>query len=448
MADEIEALFNQFDKDQSKSFDYEEFLQVCLILKAQQREPCLRYDVDNIYLDLADGYIREIWFLDLLLKIKGSTDIVPLLDITNPLQNAFNKKNLKMISLLVGADYTERDEQNFKEWELASANAVVRAVNKDDAIKEENAKCALALCEHRGVPIVVQLIKGDNLLPMDDDGKSDPYVRITVEGVQKASIVRNETLNPVWNENSLFIIDFERAEYLLGLTEEMTSKSQINLEQNPDDGVNIAELVYSKQLPSYAIDQITKSHPGLVQKVESEYNFGGNSIYDMNGALGEEKKDDGNAFGGQISQQNTLLGSQANLSRRGTRIGKTGDQLTILFRVFDKDIDSEDDFMGSYRIKISLKDMENPIENFHEKIHTVKLQYKDPLTKRTKYAGTISFKIFLNIAYLYQQHGIHYIDYGTDAKAGEIQNFNDDVWEDQDLLAETQRPGGNRISFR
>eukprot|EP00490_Sorites_sp_Unknown_P003218 CAMPEP_0114662752 /NCGR_PEP_ID=MMETSP0191-20121206/25475_1 /TAXON_ID=126664 /ORGANISM="Sorites sp." /LENGTH=103 /DNA_ID=CAMNT_0001899915 /DNA_START=1668 /DNA_END=1976 /DNA_ORIENTATION=+ len=103
-----------------------------------------------------------------------------------------------MISLLVGADYTERDEQNFKEWELATANAVVRAVNKDDAIKEENAKCALALCEHRGVPIVVQLIKGDNLLPMDDDGTSDPYVRITVEGIQEASIVRNETLNPVW----------------------------------------------------------------------------------------------------------------------------------------------------------------------------------------------------------------------------------------------------------
>ena len=416
MADEIEALFYQFDKDKSRSFDYEEFLQVCLILKEQQKERCLRYEVNNIYSDLADGYIHEIWFLDLLLKIKSSTDIVPLLDITNPLQNAFINKNLKMISFLIGANYPERSEQNRKEWELAIANAVVSATKGDYENQEINSKCALALCENKGVPIVVQLIKGDNLIPMDDDGNSDPYVTVDVEGIQKASIVRNETLNPVWNENLLFIIDFKRAKYLLGLTDVYKSKSQININQNSDDPINIANLVYTKQLPQYAINAITRMHPELASNIESTDNFGGNPK----------------------STEHEETKYENNPSRKPQKLEKSIQDLQIIFRVFDKDVDSEDDFMGSYRAKISLRDIENPIENFHEKIHTAKLQYKDPYTNKLKDAGTISFKIFLNIAYIYQHYGISYIDDDNNESNDIIEEESIDDVDDEEIVTPKQ----------
>ena len=54
--------------------------------------------------------------------------------------------------------------------------------------------------------------KGQGLLAMDDDGKSDPYVEVNVFDIKKVTTYIKETLNPTWNQDLLFIIPFEQME--------------------------------------------------------------------------------------------------------------------------------------------------------------------------------------------------------------------------------------------
>lgn len=52
----------------------------------------------------------------------------------------------------------------------------------------------------------VKLLSGKNLVKMDMFGKSDPYVTLTAGGGYAQSSIKNNTLNPEWNEDfSLYI---------------------------------------------------------------------------------------------------------------------------------------------------------------------------------------------------------------------------------------------------
>lgn len=55
------------------------------------------------------------------------------------------------------------------------------------------------------VSIVIQVGQARYLIPADFNGRSDPYVRIRIDGSENhTSKVAIKTLNPIWNENFVF----------------------------------------------------------------------------------------------------------------------------------------------------------------------------------------------------------------------------------------------------
>ena len=58
--------------------------------------------------------------------------------------------------------------------------------------------------------LTVHVVEARNLLPMDMEGTSDPYVIMTIEGQRIQTSVKSSDLNPVWNESFTFDIDTGR----------------------------------------------------------------------------------------------------------------------------------------------------------------------------------------------------------------------------------------------
>lgn len=55
--------------------------------------------------------------------------------------------------------------------------------------------------------LTVHVVEARDLLPMDMDGTSDPYVILRIEDQQIETQFRKSTLNPVWNESFTFEIN-------------------------------------------------------------------------------------------------------------------------------------------------------------------------------------------------------------------------------------------------
>jgi Ca2+-dependent lipid-binding protein len=52
--------------------------------------------------------------------------------------------------------------------------------------------------------LVVMVVEGKDLIVMDENGKSDPYVECMIRGQRFKTTVRKASLNPVWNEGGEF----------------------------------------------------------------------------------------------------------------------------------------------------------------------------------------------------------------------------------------------------
>lgn len=55
--------------------------------------------------------------------------------------------------------------------------------------------------------ITVDVIEARNLLPMDMNGFSDPFVVLTLGGDTVQTTYKKNELNPVWNESFIFEAD-------------------------------------------------------------------------------------------------------------------------------------------------------------------------------------------------------------------------------------------------
>ena len=54
--------------------------------------------------------------------------------------------------------------------------------------------------------LTVHVVEARDLIPMDMDGTSDPYVILRIEDQQIETTFKKSTLNPVWNESFTFEI--------------------------------------------------------------------------------------------------------------------------------------------------------------------------------------------------------------------------------------------------
>eukprot|EP01083_Nonionella_stella_P010271 29316_1 len=427
LEEEIIALFDKYDVDHGKSLDFDEFVYLCLDIKQNMREPCLRSDVFLIYEELADSVAHEVWQLDLQVKIKGSLEFIGLLDYNLPLQHAFENSDLKMISLLMAYQYEQHSDENMAEFE----HCVMAAVT---AGKVREAMC---LCEHKGVPIVVHLENGRVLLPMDDDGASDPYARVSIFDQQQQSSYRKQTLNPNWEEDLLFIIPFEfmerltaHAKYLsMADTDEAKQQdmwSDAALQQAATNrGQSFAAMdldagtVTGMAMPSYCQDAIEED---LRQRHGKDFTFNtAQSVADLNRAHNAASDPEINkqlTTDGGVARVMSAEAAHSQASRQQGKYGKKL-ELTINIRVFDHDLEEDDDFMGSFKGKYK---MEEDTSKFHEHLQIKKL-HNNELPDLD--AGTITFRVFLNVVQTYQDHQLHYID--SDHKDNDINLFRTEI---------------------
>eukprot|EP01084_Bolivina_argentea_P253518 425871_1 len=186
--EEIKSLFSKFDIDEGKSVDFVEFLHLGLDIKSTAKERCLRSEMFLIYEDLVDPVDHEVWQVDLETKVKNSLEYINLIDYSKPLLHAFQTGDLKMISLLMASGYAELSDENYFEFK----GCVI------DAIATGKVREAMCLCEDKGIPMVVRMENGRNLIAVNDDGFSDPYVMISIFDSAKQTKYKKHTLNPTW----------------------------------------------------------------------------------------------------------------------------------------------------------------------------------------------------------------------------------------------------------
>ena len=100
---EIEDLFNTFDTDQSRTFDFFEFVQLCSALRQNDDGVVSAQDVAKIFKKLADAQRHEVYLTDLLIRIGQSEDRLPVLDYDSPVMYALKKKEKNLLTFMMAA---------------------------------------------------------------------------------------------------------------------------------------------------------------------------------------------------------------------------------------------------------------------------------------------------------------------------------------------------------
>jgi len=426
---EIMGLFDKYDVDKGKSLDFEEFMHLSLDLKMKVNERLFRSDALVTFEELADKINHEIWMLDLQIKIKGSLKYEPLLDYELPLTHALDTKDLELMTLLMAYKYDEFSEENELEFE----SCVKKAITDGDV------KSALCLCEHKGVPVVVHMERGSNLVACDDDGFSDPYVTVSIFDEQQKTQHIKQSLDPQWDEDLLFIIPFEKmAKYNnfesvseTKLKTEMTQESfaygkggtQLMFGQSFAAIDVSGSVIHGLNLPKYCKDAI-------VQENQRRYGHG----FRFQTAMTADQLQEATPEAPDLDRRQTSMAYDKLSNRSGSLhefLGSSNSKevLKVQFQVFDHDMDEEDDFMGSYKVMLSTADNNSRL---HQQLIEKRLVDKQ---KMGQDMGQISFRLYMNAFDKWQEWGMRYID--KDRKDTRMQT-------DRDLMKIEIKDGGHK----
>eukprot|EP01083_Nonionella_stella_P016819 46952_1 len=337
---EIEALFNKFDTDNSRTFDFLEFLELCTALRQNDDGVVSAKDVSEIFLMLADPIKHEVYLTDLLWKINKSTDKLPVVDYDSPVMYALKSRDEKLLTFMIAAKVCDDVT-----WEYYTTTLVTNNRHED----------ALMMAEEKGIPIVVELISGHNLPAHDFDednvGTSDPYCSVSVADKVKRTETIHKNLNPMWRQPLLFILPVEDIPAL------------------SDSLGGLQPMARNKTDPYTSSQQI----------VRRRTNVGGGH------RRGRHHHQHGDA------QQKGVVGS-------------TSSRLEINFKIYDYDETDDDFFMGSYKHKIqwSTEDLKRhqdgatvPLK-FERELNTNRDKAKDQKVGSFKfriYTGTLQYYI-------------------------------------------------------
>lgn len=211
---EIKELFLAFDDNKSRTFDFREFLQLCAALRQNDDGVVSAKDVAEIFLDIADDTMHELYLTDLLWKVGKSVERLPVVDYDSPVMYALKSKQPKLLTFMIAAKVCDDVT-----WEYYTTSLVTKFRHED----------ALRMCEDRGVPIVIAVERAMDLPAHDfidenDEGTSDPYTSVSVAGKVKRTETVMKNLNPVWAQPLLFLIPIEEIPDLI----DIQSSSRLN----------------------------------------------------------------------------------------------------------------------------------------------------------------------------------------------------------------------------
>ena len=211
---EVQTLFERFDVDNSRTFDFKEFLQLCCALRQSDDGLVSAEDVAQIFKDIADSETREVYLTDLLLTINRATEKILVIDYDSPVMFALKESHIVAED---GRDLMQ-DEGDSELQESIKPNLLTfmiaaKVIDEDafdivttDLVVSGKYGSAIMMCEDRGLPLVVEIISASNLDAHDADGFSDPYVNVSVTGQVKRTQTMPKNLNPYWGEQLLFLI--------------------------------------------------------------------------------------------------------------------------------------------------------------------------------------------------------------------------------------------------
>ena len=91
---EVQNLFERFDVDNSRTFDFREFLQLCCALRQSDDGLVSAEDVASIFKEIADDETREVYLTDLLLTINRSTEKLLVIDYDSPVMFALKESHV------------------------------------------------------------------------------------------------------------------------------------------------------------------------------------------------------------------------------------------------------------------------------------------------------------------------------------------------------------------
>lgn len=276
---DLEDLFDLFDPEETKYFNFTNFCRATLALRAQDNETLKYREISKIFYELAakkNQYIEEeeevkdtkdvkaakkkneqkVWLLDLMLKLRTSKEYISVLDVEVPEDYCVKKNDLNLLTFCRAMGFQSDNHEE----------------NVITAVCQNRLDIAHALTEDEGVPIVVEITEGMELLssymnfhkprtpisPNNDNNKSFPdvadvsdgairtnldvvqqyhrlnrlrknngititnpmdalnelfndvsiYVSVTMCEIEKTTDTTTQTINQFWNEKLLFIIPY------------------------------------------------------------------------------------------------------------------------------------------------------------------------------------------------------------------------------------------------
>ena len=310
----------------------------------------------------------------------------------------------------------------------------------------------MALCENKGIPMVIKILKGNNLLPADPDGFSDPYVKVTVLDQINESTYMRETLNPFWNENLLYIIPFNIFDKLIkemkkispnlnerSVMSKMPKRHEPSMQSRRRMGsidIDQEYIVKHQKKSSKIMNKLPKyfSKKNILDNNNNNNNNGDDVKNEMEMKWNEATLKELDKIDNAINTDNHIKHNDyiSDLISNGV--------LSVTIDVFDKDrdIDDDDDFDENKNDKYKLKNgilyilihiiitiiiiiiivgEDDFLGHLNFKINMVKDNSQYPPKKRefklihkNKDAGTIELQLYLQILQTYQDFGIQYID--------------------------------------
>ncbi|KAK2186384.1 hypothetical protein NP493_202g02019 [Ridgeia piscesae] len=177
----------------------------------------------------------------------------------------------------VRLDLSEKGQTGNMGYLLLQCTLMPRSQDDKNMLTTKVTEAAKKLRTHpRGSVVTVVLVRGTDLLPMDDNGLSDPYVKFRLGNEKYKSKYKPKTLNPVWLE-----------QFNLHMFDDQTSHLEISVWDHDaagkDDimGRAIVNLSSLRREATHCLEQPLEDGAGSIKLLLTVSAVSGTDVLDM-----------------------------------------------------------------------------------------------------------------------------------------------------------------------